>query len=134
MKMIGLARLGRDVEVRYTPNGDPVANLSLAYDYGQKVDGKRPTQWIDATLWGKRAESLAPYLTKAALIMVEVEDVHTEEYESKGSTKTKLVGRVVDVQFTGRKNDAEAPAPRAPARPTRQAATAFDDMANDPPF
>jgi single-strand DNA-binding protein len=40
-----------------------VANVSLAFTYGKKGDdGKRPTQWVDASLWGQRAESLAPYI------------------------------------------------------------------------
>ena len=50
-KMIGMMRLGRDAELRYTPNNEPVTNLSLAYAHGKAgQDGKRPTQWIDATL------------------------------------------------------------------------------------
>ena len=50
-KMIGMMRLGRDAELRYTPNNEPVTNLSLAYTHGKAgQDGKRPTQWIDATL------------------------------------------------------------------------------------
>ena len=63
--MIGLARLGRDAEIRTTSQGDSVATLALAFSYGRKgSDGNRPTQWVDAALWGKRAEALAPYLTK----------------------------------------------------------------------
>ena len=71
MRANGLARIGKDAEVRYSPNGDAIANLSLAFTYGKKgTDGKRPTQWVDATLWGKRAESLAPYLKKGGQIVV----------------------------------------------------------------
>jgi single-strand DNA-binding protein len=65
MKASGIARIGKDVEVRYSPSGDAIANISLAFSYGKKQsDGKRATQWVDATLFGKRAESLAPYLKK----------------------------------------------------------------------
>ena len=43
--LIGLFILGRDAEVRRTSGGDPVATLSLAYNYGRKgADNKRPTQ------------------------------------------------------------------------------------------
>ena len=63
MKANGLARIGKDAEVRFTPGGTAVANVSLAFTYGKKSDdGKRPTQWVDASLWGQRAESLAPYI------------------------------------------------------------------------
>lgn len=42
MKSFGLARIGRDVEVRYTAGGDAVASLSLAFTYVRKgEDGKR---------------------------------------------------------------------------------------------
>ena len=37
----GMARLGRDAELRYTPNGDAVCNLSLAFSYGKKDDSGR---------------------------------------------------------------------------------------------
>ena len=60
MKAFGLARIGRDVELRTTQSGETVAGLSLAFSFGKKgADGKRPTQWVDASLWGKRAEALA---------------------------------------------------------------------------
>ncbi|WP_262405552.1 single-stranded DNA-binding protein [Pseudomonas fluorescens] len=62
-----IGRLGRDAELRYTPNGDAVCNLALACEYARKgQDGKRPPQWIDATLWGKQAETMAPYLLKGS--------------------------------------------------------------------
>ena len=79
-KMIGLARLGRDAEVRTTSQGESVATLALAFSYGRKgSDGKRPTQWVDGALWGKRAEALAPYLLKGGLVSVLLEEVHLEQ-------------------------------------------------------
>jgi len=59
-KMFGLARIGRDAEIRFTPGGEAVAGLSLAFTY--RVKGEKCTQWVDGSLWGKRAEALAPYL------------------------------------------------------------------------
>ncbi|MEY9435540.1 single-stranded DNA-binding protein [Bradyrhizobium elkanii] len=101
MKMIGLARLGRDVEVRYTANGDAVANLALAYNYGRKDEsGQRPTQWIKASLWGERAEKLAEWLTKGREILVELDDVHGEQYEGQNGVGFNIVARVVNLQFT----------------------------------
>lgn len=142
MKMIGLARLGRDAgEPKYTGKGDAVVNLSLAYEYGRKgEDGKRPTQWIDATLFGKRAEVLAQYLTKGSLILAELEGVHVETYKDReGNERTKLAAVVVDVGLTGRAEQRDEPArsaaPRpAPSKPAAKS-TAFDGMDNDlPPF
>jgi single-strand DNA-binding protein len=106
MKMIGLARLGRDVEVRYLQdqNQTPVANLALAYDYGQKDgEGKRASQWVEGTLWGPRAEALAPYLVKGQQLEVFLDDVHVETYERNDNTEgVKLVGRVMSLDFGAR--------------------------------
>lgn len=100
MKTIGMARLGKDAEVRYTPSGDAVCNLALAVNYGQKQqDGNRPTQWIDASLWGKRAESLAQYLTKGSVHCFTLDDVHIETYEGQNGTGYKLVARVADIEL-----------------------------------
>lgn len=107
MKTIGLARLGRDAEVRYTPSGDPVCNLSLAFNYGQKDnDGNRPTQWIDAALWGKRAESLAQYLVKGSLHCFTLDEIHIETYQGRNGEGFKLVARVLDVELGPRAGDA----------------------------
>ena len=76
-----LVRLGRDAEVRYTPKGDPVASLAMVYDVGFG-DSKRG-QWIDGTLWGKRAESLGPYLTKGTQVVLYADDVELEQFMKK---------------------------------------------------
>ena len=112
MILTGLARLGRDAEVRHLPEGTAVANLSLAYNYGKKdSEGKRPTQWVNAALWGERAEKLAEYLTKGSLISVVLEDVCIESYERKdgGGTGTNLKARIVSIEFAGGKRE-ESPA------------------------
>lgn len=139
-KMIGMLRLGRDAELRTTQSGEPVASLSLAYPYGKAgQDGKRPTQWIDATLWGKRAESLAKYLTKGGLHCFTLDELHIQNFQRQdGSSGTKLVARVLDVELGGRTEAPATPAP-APAPPTRPApapagGSGFDDMDDDIPF
>lgn len=139
-QLFGLARLGRDAEVRFTTGGEPVASLSLAFSYGKKgEDGKRPTQWVDGALWGKRAEALAPYLLKGGLVAVTLEDVHIETYQGKNGEGHKLAGRVVNVELAGGGDkQAAAPAPRqqrtaAPA-PAAKSSTGFDDMDDDIPF
>lgn len=100
-KLYGLMRLGRDAEIRRTPGGDAVCNLSLAYNYGQKGDdGDRPVQWINASLWGKRAESLAEYLTKGSLHLFTLDGVHMRKYTDKdGYDAYSLDATVVDVEL-----------------------------------
>lgn len=137
MKSFGLARIGRDVEVRRTAGGDAVASLSLAFTYGRKgEDGKRPTQWVDAALWGKRAEALAPYLLKGGLVAVTLEEVHIQTFQGSNGPGHKLAGKVLDIELAG---GGEKPAARTAAAPARTAAptnqaSGFDDMDDDVPF
>ena len=106
MILTGLARLGRDAELRTAGSGDSVTNLSLAYNYGRKgQDGNRPTQWVEASLWGKMAEALAPYLKKGGLVDVIVEDVHMEQYEGRNGTGWNLTGRVMKIELAGSRSD-----------------------------
>jgi len=143
MILTALARLGRDPEVRYLSNGDAVMNLALAVNYGKKVDGKRPTQWIDAALFGKRAESLAPYLSKGSLVFVVIDEPHIETYEGKNGTGSKLVGRVSSLEFAGGNERGESGESGKRAEPAREHAKAkqdgyqpsgFDDLDSDLPF
>jgi len=103
MKAIGLARLGRDGELRKLNSGESVVNLALAYNYGKKGDdGKRPSQWIEAAFWGTRAEKFNPYLLKGQQFLVEVRDIHTETYtKGDGGQGFKLVGTVDNIEFAG---------------------------------
>lgn len=137
-QLFGLARIGKDAELR-TAGTDSVLNLALAFEYGRKgQDGKRPTQWVDASLWGKLAEALAPYLLKGKSVSVTVDDIHMETYQSAKGDGTKLVGRVSSIELAGsssaqgsQQSAALAPTPRPAPRP----APAFDDMNDDlPPF
>lgn len=143
MILTGLARIGKDAELRYTSNNEPVCNISLAYNYGRKSDdGKRPTQWIEASLWGKRAETLAPYLLKGKQVDVVLEEPHIETFEGKNGTGHKLVGRVLAIEFAsdGQRQDGQqqsAPAPQQRQAPTprpQQQAGGFGDFDDDIPF
>lgn len=137
-QIIGLMRLGRDAEIRYTASGEAVANLALAYNYGKKgEDGKQPSQWVDASLWGKRAEALAQYLTKGTALVVTLSDVHVRIYEKKdGGMGATLAGRIADVEFAGKPADqAQKPAPRVNAnQPPPTARQQAERSAESAPF
>lgn len=138
-KMFGLARLGRDAEIRTTSQGESVATLALAFSYGRKgSDGRRPTQWVDGALWGKRAEALAPYLTKGGLVSVLLEDVHIETFDGKNGPGHKLAARVVDLELASPKQAGAAPAPRQTPAPRPAPAPSgghgFEEMDSDIPF
>lgn len=136
MKAHAIFRLGRDAEVRSLNSGDSVANLALATNV--RKGKEEVTVWVEAALFGKRAEALAPYLLKGTQIMADLEGVHIETYQGKNGPTSKLVARVTDITLVGKKQDDQgsAPAPRqAPApAPAVRAPSSFDDMADDIPF
>lgn len=133
MLMIGMARLGNDPEIRYTPDGKPVMDLSLAFNYGKKgSDGKQPTQWVSATMWGDRCEKLQPYLLKGQQLFVSMTEPHIEVYKRKdGTDGVNLRARVGELEFAGPKPGSQEPeAPRA----QKPAPRSFDDIEDDIPF
>lgn len=69
-----IGRLGRDPEMRYTPQGQAVTNLSVACDR-QYINGAgdkvKETIWYACTCWGKTAEAVAQYCFKGQLVFVE---------------------------------------------------------------
>lgn len=139
LNAIAHGRLGRDAELRTTPEGHSVCELAIGCNVGRKggPDGKRPTQWVRGSLWGKQAEALVGYLTKGKGVVVTLSDLQVREFKKQdGSTGTSLEGRVDGIEFTGagpRDDSAQAPAPR-PAPPPKPAPSGFADMDDDIPF
>ena len=72
-KVILVGNLGRDAELRHTPNGTPVSTLNLATTDGRfkNKEGKPVTEWHKVVVWGKTAESLQDYLLKGRQVYVE---------------------------------------------------------------
>ncbi|MEI6669979.1 MAG: single-stranded DNA-binding protein [Acidobacteriota bacterium] len=72
-KIILVGNLGRDAELRATPQGKQVASSSLAVEDWQKKDdrGKPGTEWYKIKIWGRQAETLSPHLLKGKTILVE---------------------------------------------------------------
>lgn len=142
MQLIGLCRLGRDAEVKYTQGGKAVANLSLAFNYGLKdANGKNPSQWIDASLWGDRAEKLSQYLTKGTHLYVILTDPHIETFTKRdGGDGFKLAAMVNVIEFAGSKQEAKqetqaAERPRPSAPETKPSLPGnVQDMDDDIPF
>ena len=138
--LTGLFTLGRDAETRVTPNGTTVVQLACAYNYGRKGDdGKRPTQWIRVSMFGKQAEALAPYLLKSKQVSLIIRDVHINTFQKQdGTTGTSLEGVADFDDFARGSTDAAAPRP-APAPAPRPAPApanhgGFEDMSDDIPF
>jgi len=146
MIFTGVGRIGRDAELR-TAGSEVVINLSLAFNYGRKgADGNRPTQWVDAALWGKQAEVLEPYLKKGGQVFVAIRELHIESFQGKNGEGHKLAGTITQIELVGPKQDSQQagqsggqqqsapPAQQQQAAPAGQNGGFADDFSDDIPF
>lgn len=81
---IGIGRLTKDVELRYTPQEMAVAKFTLAIDdgYGEK----KKTNFIPIVAYGKQAENCEKFLAKGRLVAVKGK-IQTGSYENKEGKK-----------------------------------------------
>ena len=90
-KVMIIGNLGRDPEMRYTPNGRQVTEFSVAVTHrgrdqatGEWAD--LGTDWFRVTVWGDRAERAAEEFRKGNRVFVEGR-FRTREYDAKDGTK-----------------------------------------------
>lgn len=104
MKNIAIAgNIGKDAITRTTQNGDKVTGFAVAVEERSGQDKR--TLWFDCSMWGKRGEGLAQYLTKGSKVSVSGE-FSTREHEGR----TYLTIRVNDVTLQGgRQSDSGQP-------------------------
>lgn len=125
--------LGRDMEQRAMPNGDPVGNFSVADSQGRE----KPTIWWNCQLFGKRVAALAPYLLKGQQVTVVGTVTEREWTDKEGNKRKQMEIRVSDLALQGGKREqSEQPAP-APRRAAPAAAPSFAgdfDDGGDVPF
>ena len=118
--------LGKDSEMKYLNNGDPICNFSIADSMGRD----KGTIWWNCTLFGKRAESLSQYLIKGQAVTV-IGSITEREWQDKEGNKRKSMDvRVNDVALQGGRRDAEPQEERRQA--PKPAQTDIDD--SDLPF
>ena len=123
-------RVGNAREVKEVA-GSSVLNFSVATDVG--FGEKKQTIWFDCAIWGKRADSLAPYIVKGTPITVTGEGGEREFDGKDGTTKHQITIRVSDVALQGKKGDDDEPRqqPGAAPKPAPQSSGVVDD---DLPF
>lgn len=92
-KVIVTGRVTRDTELRHTPNGTAVADVSVVSNRIWTKDGERQedSTFVDVTLWGKQAETLSSMLTKGRHIMVEGRLKLNSWETQEGVKRNKLV-------------------------------------------
>lgn len=127
--------VGRDAEVRATPSGQTVLNVTVANNIG--FGDRQQTLWVRVALWGKRAEGqLGQYLKKGQQVFVSGELSMREFQGNDGVTKTALELNANIIDLVGKRSDAgaapmppsyAAPAPASSAPPVDNF-DAFDDI------
>ena len=73
-KIIIIGNLGKDPEMRFTPNGNPVTSFSVATNRRYTTSAGEPreeTEWFNVVTWNKLAEQCNQFLTKGRLVYVE---------------------------------------------------------------
>ncbi len=103
-KIIVVGNLGRDPELRYTPQGTPVTSFSLATNEretrgGEKVD---VTTWFDVTLFGRQAEVASQYLAKGKQVYVEGRFRSEEWTDRDGNKRVTNKIKASDMQLIDR--------------------------------
>ncbi len=119
-RVILMGNLTRDIELRFTPNKTPVAEVGLA------VNDKRKSatgEWIDEVtfvdlvLWGKTAEIASEYLGKGSPIFIEGR-LKLDTWETDGQKRSKLRVVVERMQFIGPPRNADGTTRTRSAPPT----------------
>ena len=113
MKSLVIAgNIGKSAELRSTGSGEKVAGFSVAVDDG--FGDKKRTLWFDVSIWGKRAEVLAPMLIKGGKVTVSG-DLSTREHDGK----TYLTLRANDVTLMSARQDRDDAEPRRDSPPSQ---------------
>ena len=123
--------LARDAKINSTEKGDSVGSFSVGVTSG--YGDKAVTNWINCSLWGKRADSLAPYLMKGQGVAISGE-LSLRKYKSKDGTEgASMEVRVADVTLIGNKEDRAPMTPQMASKSMSKADGGFDNF-EDVPF
>lgn len=123
--------LGNDIEMRYLPAGDAVANFSLAISRkwtGKDGQKQEKTVWVRVTVWRQLAENCAKFIHKGSkvLIMGELEPINIfEKKDGTAGANYEVTAHTVEF-LDGKPQDGEAPAHRQPAQAAKPASNEAD--------
>ena len=102
--------LGRDPELRYTTQGTPVCDFSVATTERRRDksgDTQEVTTWFRVSLFGRQAELASQYLAKGRQVYVEGQLSQQEWTDREGATRTSLEVRGTDIQFLSPAHEGE---------------------------
>ncbi|HQR34664.1 MAG TPA: single-stranded DNA-binding protein [Blastocatellia bacterium] len=108
-KITVVGYLGRDPELRYTPQGTAVCKMSVATSERRRgangEEAEEHTTWFRVTVWGRQAELANEYLGKGRQVYVEGR-LRLEEYaDREGNPRISPEITATDIQFLGSRNE-----------------------------
>jgi len=109
-KIILIGNVGREAELRYTPQGTAVCNFTLATNERRRNPSgelETITTWFRVTLWGKQAENLHRYLQKGKQVYVEGRLRVTEWTDRDNKARYSLDVTATDLRLLGVRGDEE---------------------------
>lgn len=115
--LIATGNLGKDAEQRFTPKGDSIVSFSLPVKSGYGDNAK--TSWVRCAMFGKRGESVYPYLKKGTLVGVSGEFSMNDWEDKDGQKRSSPECRVNDITLLGGKSQSDTPAPEQKKAPER---------------
>lgn len=100
----------RDAELRQTASGTSVLGFGLAVNERRKNtqtgEWEDYANWVDCTMFGKRAQAVAPYVTKGAKVAVHG-SLHYSSWERDGQKRSKLEVIVDELEFMSQRRDSQ---------------------------
>ena len=126
-KAILIGRLGRDPEVRYTPDGTAVANFSIATsdEWTDKASGekKERTEWHRIVVFRRLAEICGEYLSKGRQVYIEGK-LQTREWQDKeGNKRTTTEIVAFQMQMLGSRGSNQSSGPSSYKAPSESSAS-----------
>ena len=106
-QVIIVGNVGRDAELKYTPQGVAVCDFSVAVNKvtGKGESRKEKTTWFKVTVWRERAETASQYIKKGMKIMV-IGEVDARAYTDKnGAPVASLDLTANDFKFLDARGD-----------------------------
>ena len=107
-KIIIVGNLGKDPELRYTPQGVAVCDFSMATNERKRDKSgefQEVATWFRVTLWRNQAENAAKYLKKGSQVFIEGRLSLEEWTDRDGNTRQTLSVQASDMHFIGSRGD-----------------------------
>jgi single-strand DNA-binding protein len=107
-RIILIGNLTKDPELRYTPQGTPIATFRIAVNskYKQSDESREEVLYIDVVTFGKQAETCSQYLSKGKTVLAEGR-LQERKWETDGQQKSKHEVIAQSVRFLSKKGGAE---------------------------